>query len=47
MEMVFSVGSALRLYNENPRPAERELRGSFEMAVENDGEEMATSSIET
>jgi hypothetical protein len=31
METVFSVGSAPRLYNEDPRPAE-----SLEMAVEDD-----------
>jgi hypothetical protein len=27
MEMVFSVGSALRLYNEDPKPAERIIEG--------------------
>jgi hypothetical protein len=36
--MVFSVGAALSLCKEDLRPAERELRGSLEMAVE-DGEE--------
>jgi hypothetical protein len=34
--MVFSVGSFPRLCNEDPRPAETELRESFEMAVEDD-----------
>jgi hypothetical protein len=29
-------GSALKLYNEDPRPAEIELRESLEMAVEDD-----------
>jgi hypothetical protein len=33
---VFSVGAAPRLYNEVPRPAERELREFLEMAVEDD-----------
>jgi hypothetical protein len=36
METVFSVGSAPRLYNEDPRPAELELRESLEIAVEDD-----------
>jgi hypothetical protein len=37
METVFSLGSAPRLYNEDPRPAERiELRESLETAVEDD-----------
>jgi hypothetical protein len=27
MEMVFSVGFALRLYNEDPKPAERIIEG--------------------
>jgi hypothetical protein len=36
METVFSVGSALRLYNEGPRPAEMIIEGSVEMAVEDD-----------
>jgi hypothetical protein len=36
MESMFSVGSDPRLYNENPRPAELELRKFLEMAVEND-----------
>jgi hypothetical protein len=34
METVFSVGSAPRLYNEDPRPAERELMEPLETAVE-------------
>jgi hypothetical protein len=33
METMFSVGSAPRLYNEDPRSAEIELRESLEMAV--------------
>jgi hypothetical protein len=36
MEIVFSVGSHPRLYNEYPRPAEIELRKSLEVAVEDD-----------
>jgi hypothetical protein len=32
--MVFSVGAAPRLYNEDPRAAEIELRESLETAVE-------------
>jgi hypothetical protein len=36
MKMVFSVRSDPRLYNENPRPAEIELREFLEMAVEGD-----------
>jgi hypothetical protein len=36
MEMVFSVGSDPRLYNEDPRLAEIELRVSLETAVEDD-----------
>jgi hypothetical protein len=36
METVFSLGSAPRLYNENPRPAEIEMRESLEAAVEDD-----------
>jgi hypothetical protein len=36
MKMVFSVGSAPRLYNEVSRPVELELRESLEMAVEDD-----------
>jgi hypothetical protein len=35
-ETVFSVGSAPRLYNEDQRPAETELRGFLETAVEDD-----------
>jgi hypothetical protein len=31
---VFSLGAAPRLYNEDPRPAEIELREYLEMAVE-------------
>jgi hypothetical protein len=34
-ETVFSVGSATRLYNDDPRAAER-ITESLEMAVEND-----------
>jgi hypothetical protein len=34
MKIVFSVGSAPRLYKEAPRPAEIELRDSLETAVE-------------
>jgi hypothetical protein len=33
MEMVFSAGSAVRLYNEASRPTEIVLRESLEMAV--------------
>jgi hypothetical protein len=36
MELVFSVGSATRLCNEDSRPAERHLRESLETAVEDD-----------
>jgi hypothetical protein len=36
METVFSVGSDLRLYKEDPKPAESELRESLETAVEDD-----------
>jgi hypothetical protein len=36
MESVFSVGSSPRLHNEDPRPAEIELRESLEMAAEDD-----------
>jgi hypothetical protein len=36
MEIVFSVGSDPRLYNEDPRPIETELRESLRMAVEED-----------
>jgi hypothetical protein len=45
-EMVFSVESAPRLYNGDPRPAEWELRESLETAVEDDWEEMPMSSVE-
>jgi hypothetical protein len=34
METVFFAGSIPRLYNENPRPAELELRETLEIAVE-------------
>jgi hypothetical protein len=33
-EMVLSVGSDLRLYNKDPRPAEGKITESLEMAVE-------------
>jgi hypothetical protein len=33
MTKVLSVGSAPRLYNEDPRPSEKQLRESLEMAV--------------
>jgi hypothetical protein len=33
---VFSAGAAPRLYNEDSRPAEKELRKSLEIAVEDD-----------
>jgi hypothetical protein len=36
MEMLFSVGSDPRLYNENPKPAETELWESLATAVEVD-----------
>jgi hypothetical protein len=39
MEIVFSAGSSPRQYNEDPRPAESELRESLEMAIENDLED--------
>jgi hypothetical protein len=42
---VFSVGSAPRLYNEDPRPAEIELRESPEIAVEDDSEEIARKKL--
>jgi hypothetical protein len=32
MENVFSVGSAPRLHNKDPRPAEKQLKESLEMA---------------
>jgi hypothetical protein len=35
---VFSVGSTSRLYNEDPRPAEIELRESLQTVVEGSGE---------
>jgi hypothetical protein len=34
MAIVFSAGSAPRLYNEDTRPVELELRESLEMSVE-------------
>jgi hypothetical protein len=34
METVFSVGSTPKLYKEDPRPAEIELRDCLETAVE-------------
>jgi hypothetical protein len=37
METVFSVGSASRLYNGDPRPAAIELWKSLELAIEFDG----------
>jgi hypothetical protein len=36
METVFSVGSTPRLYKEEPRPAEIDLKESIETAVEDD-----------
>jgi hypothetical protein len=39
METVFSVGSAPKLYNEDPRPAQIELMEPFEVAVEDGWEE--------
>jgi hypothetical protein len=36
METVFYVASALRLYNEDSRPAEKKLRKSLGIAVEDD-----------
>jgi hypothetical protein len=36
MEIVFSAGSDLRLYIEDPRPAELKLRESLEMTEEDD-----------
>jgi hypothetical protein len=36
METVFSAGSAMGLYNEDPRLIETELRESHETAVEDD-----------
>jgi hypothetical protein len=46
METMFSVGSAPRLYNEDPWPAELEVNESHETTVEDDGEEMTTSLVE-
>jgi hypothetical protein len=46
METVFSVGSAPGLYKEDPSPAKIELRESLQTAVEDDLEEMTTSSVE-
>jgi hypothetical protein len=36
METVFSVGSAARLYIEDPSPTEAKLKEPLEMAVEDD-----------
>jgi hypothetical protein len=36
METVFSIGSVPRLHNDDPKPAETELRESLETAVEDD-----------
>jgi hypothetical protein len=36
METAFSDASDPRMYNEDPRPAELELRESLEMTVEDD-----------
>jgi hypothetical protein len=44
-ETVFSIGSAPRLYNEDPGPAKSELRESLEMAVEDDLEEIARKEL--
>jgi hypothetical protein len=44
METMFSVGSALRLYD-NPRPAERELREPLEMELKYDGGEVARKEL--
>jgi hypothetical protein len=41
---VLCVGSAQRLYNEDPRATEIELRDSLEMAIKDDWEEMAAES---
>jgi hypothetical protein len=38
---VFSVGADPRLYNEDPKTAEIELRKSPQMAVEDDGSEFS------
>jgi hypothetical protein len=45
MEMVFSVGPAPRLYNEDPRPAGRIIETVFEMTVEDDSEEIARTEL--
>jgi hypothetical protein len=45
METVFSVGCDPKLYNEDPRPAEIELRESLEMARKELGCEKKTSSV--
>jgi hypothetical protein len=44
METMFSIGSDPRLYNEDPRAAEIELRESLEAAVEDDWVQIAKSS---
>jgi hypothetical protein len=41
---MFSVASAPRLYNEDPGPAEIELREFLEPVVEGDWEEMVNES---
>jgi hypothetical protein len=43
---VFSVGSASRLYNEDPRQLELELGRVLEIAVEGDWEEMARKELD-
>jgi hypothetical protein len=43
---VLSVGSAPRLYNEDPRSAEIELREFLEIPVEDDREEMARKELD-
>jgi hypothetical protein len=45
METMFSIGSAPRLYNEVPRPAEIELRESLEIAVEDNWVQMARKEL--
>jgi hypothetical protein len=46
METVFSVGSAPKLYNKDPRLAKLELRESPEMAVENYKEELERKKLD-
>jgi hypothetical protein len=43
---VFSVGANTRLYKEDPRSAEIELRETLETEVKDDSEENATNSVE-